>query len=132
MKNKMKFGLIQIMRRRKQVIPLMGCMALSTAGAIFASLYFLFTKNDVILNTSRNPEPWEGVDPSKPQKVIYNISTTSMSISVISTLALASVAICVSGSFSILLSHTNRAALPSITITRSSWAGCIYPILTVI
>uniref|UniRef100_A0A674DE02 Normal mucosa of esophagus-specific gene 1 protein-like n=2 Tax=Salmo trutta TaxID=8032 RepID=A0A674DE02_SALTR len=70
MKNKMKFGLIQIMRRRKQVIPLMGCMALSTAGAIFASLYFLFTKNDVILNTSRNPEPWEGVDPSKPQKLV--------------------------------------------------------------
>ncbi|NP_001139955.1 Normal mucosa of esophagus-specific gene 1 protein [Salmo salar] len=70
MKNKMKFGLIRIMRRRKQVIPLMGCMALSTAGAIFASLYFLFTKNDVILNTSRNPEPWEGVDPSKPQKLV--------------------------------------------------------------
>ncbi|XP_055793570.1 normal mucosa of esophagus-specific gene 1 protein-like [Salvelinus fontinalis] len=66
----MKFGLIQIMRKRKQVIPLIGCMVLSTAGAIFASLYFLFTKNDVILNKSRNPEPWEGVDSSKPQKLV--------------------------------------------------------------
>uniref|UniRef100_A0A674DTY2 Uncharacterized protein n=1 Tax=Salmo trutta TaxID=8032 RepID=A0A674DTY2_SALTR len=36
----------------------------------FASLYFLFTKNDVILNTSRNPEPWERVDPSKLQKLV--------------------------------------------------------------
>nr|XP_046185237.1 normal mucosa of esophagus-specific gene 1 protein-like [Oncorhynchus gorbuscha] len=66
----MKFGLIQIMRKRKEVIPLIGCMALSTAGAIFASLYFLFTKNDVILNKSRIPENWEGVDPSKPQKLV--------------------------------------------------------------
>uniref|UniRef100_A0A4W5JYL3 Normal mucosa of esophagus specific 1 n=1 Tax=Hucho hucho TaxID=62062 RepID=A0A4W5JYL3_9TELE len=70
LKNKMKFGLIQMMRKRKQVIPLIGFMALSVAGATFASLYFLFTKSDVILNKSRNPEPWERVDPSKPQKLV--------------------------------------------------------------
>ncbi|XP_024258079.1 normal mucosa of esophagus-specific gene 1 protein-like [Oncorhynchus tshawytscha] len=64
----MKFGLIQMMR--KQLIPLIGIMTFAAAAATFASLYFLFSKNDVILNKSRNPEPWEGVDPSKPQKLV--------------------------------------------------------------
>uniref|UniRef100_A0A8C7QEX3 Normal mucosa of esophagus-specific gene 1 protein n=1 Tax=Oncorhynchus mykiss TaxID=8022 RepID=A0A8C7QEX3_ONCMY len=49
---------------------LIGIMTFSAAAATFASLYFLFTNNDVILNKSRNPEPWEGVDPSKPQKLV--------------------------------------------------------------
>eukprot|EP00063_Salmo_salar_P089003 XP_014063838.1 PREDICTED: normal mucosa of esophagus-specific gene 1 protein-like [Salmo salar] len=39
-------------------------------GVTCASLYFLFTKNDVILNKSTNPEPWERLDPSKPQKLV--------------------------------------------------------------
>uniref|UniRef100_A0AAY5L6G8 Normal mucosa of esophagus-specific gene 1 protein n=1 Tax=Esox lucius TaxID=8010 RepID=A0AAY5L6G8_ESOLU len=53
-----------------QLIPLIGFMAFAAIGATSASLYFLFTKTDVILNKSRNPEPWEKLDPSKPQKLI--------------------------------------------------------------
>ncbi|XP_041707837.1 normal mucosa of esophagus-specific gene 1 protein isoform X2 [Coregonus clupeaformis] len=58
-----------MLRKRKELIPLIGFMALAAAGATSASFYFLFTKNDVILNRSRNPEPWERLDPSKPQKL---------------------------------------------------------------
>ncbi|XP_041707793.1 normal mucosa of esophagus-specific gene 1 protein isoform X2 [Coregonus clupeaformis] len=66
----MKSGFIQMLRKRKELIPLIGFMALAAAGATSASVYFLFTKNDVILNRSRNPEPWERLDPSKPQKLV--------------------------------------------------------------
>eukprot|EP00063_Salmo_salar_P034257 XP_014009092.1 PREDICTED: normal mucosa of esophagus-specific gene 1 protein-like [Salmo salar] len=66
----MKSGFIQMLRKRKELIPLIGFMALAAVGATSASLYFLFTKNDVILNKSTNPEPWERLDPSKPQKLV--------------------------------------------------------------
>uniref|UniRef100_A0AAQ4QW36 Chromosome 15 open reading frame 48 n=1 Tax=Gasterosteus aculeatus aculeatus TaxID=481459 RepID=A0AAQ4QW36_GASAC len=56
-----------------QLIPLIGFMGLAATGATSAALYFLFTKPDVILNRSNNPEPWERLDPSKPQKVICPI-----------------------------------------------------------
>lgn len=59
-----------MLRKRKELIPLIGFMALAAVGATSASLYFLFTKNDVILNKSTNPEPWERLDPSKPQKLV--------------------------------------------------------------
>uniref|UniRef100_A0A8D3DRR0 Chromosome 15 open reading frame 48 n=2 Tax=Scophthalmus maximus TaxID=52904 RepID=A0A8D3DRR0_SCOMX len=45
-------------------------MAFAAAGATSAAFYFLFTKTDVIMNKTNNPEPWERVDPSKPQKLI--------------------------------------------------------------
>uniref|UniRef100_A0A3B3ZFJ1 Normal mucosa of esophagus-specific gene 1 protein n=1 Tax=Periophthalmus magnuspinnatus TaxID=409849 RepID=A0A3B3ZFJ1_9GOBI len=51
------------------MIPLIGFMAFAAAGATTASLYFLFTKTDII-NKSGNPEPWEQVDPTKPQKLL--------------------------------------------------------------
>eukprot|EP00064_Thunnus_orientalis_P012293 superscaffoldBa00001871_g12328 len=54
----------------QQLIPLIGFMAFAATGATSAATYFLFTKPDVILNKTRNPEPWERVDPSKPQKLI--------------------------------------------------------------
>uniref|UniRef100_A0A1A8G7C0 Chromosome 15 open reading frame 48 n=1 Tax=Nothobranchius korthausae TaxID=1143690 RepID=A0A1A8G7C0_9TELE len=63
-------GFIQLLRKRKELIPLVGIMAFAAAGATSACLYFLFTKPDVILNKTSNPEPWERVDPSKPQKLI--------------------------------------------------------------
>ncbi|XP_023991795.1 normal mucosa of esophagus-specific gene 1 protein [Salvelinus namaycush] len=66
----MKSGFIQMLRKRKELIPLIGFVALAAVGATSASLYFLFTKNDVILNKSTNPEPWERLDPSKPQKLV--------------------------------------------------------------
>ncbi|KAI5097839.1 normal mucosa of esophagus-specificprotein 1 protein, partial [Silurus meridionalis] len=53
-----------------QLIPLIGFMAFAATGATSACLYFLFTKTDVILNKTSNPEPWERLDPTKPQKLI--------------------------------------------------------------
>uniref|UniRef100_A0A1A8CXE7 Chromosome 15 open reading frame 48 n=1 Tax=Nothobranchius kadleci TaxID=1051664 RepID=A0A1A8CXE7_NOTKA len=63
-------GFIQLLRKRKELIPLVGIMAFAATGATSACLYFLFTKSDVILNKTSNPEPWERLDPSKPQKLI--------------------------------------------------------------
>ncbi|MEQ2235431.1 Normal mucosa of esophagus-specific protein 1 protein [Ilyodon furcidens] len=59
-----------MLRKKKELIPLVGFMAFAATGATSASLYFLFTKPDVILNKTLNPEPWERLDPSKPQKLI--------------------------------------------------------------
>ncbi|XP_072321297.1 normal mucosa of esophagus-specific gene 1 protein [Eucyclogobius newberryi] len=63
-------GFLQMLKKRKELIPLIGFMAFAAAGATTASFYFLFTKTDVILNKSNNPEPWEQVDPTKPQKLL--------------------------------------------------------------
>ncbi|XP_038139340.1 normal mucosa of esophagus-specific gene 1 protein [Cyprinodon tularosa] len=63
-------GFFQMLRKRKELIPLVGFMAFAATGATSASLYFLFTKPDVILNKTSNPEPWERLDPSKPQKLV--------------------------------------------------------------
>ncbi|CAL8361514.1 normal mucosa of esophagus-specific gene 1 protein [Gadus morhua] len=62
-------GIIKMLRKRKELIPLVGIMAVTAIGAPSVSLYFLFTKPDVILNKTNNPEPWERLDPSKPQKL---------------------------------------------------------------
>ncbi|XP_037312849.2 normal mucosa of esophagus-specific gene 1 protein [Pungitius pungitius] len=63
-------GFLQMLRKKKELIPLIAFMGLAAAGATSAGVYFLFTKPDVILNRSKNPEPWERLDPSKPQKLI--------------------------------------------------------------
>ncbi|XP_041642571.1 normal mucosa of esophagus-specific gene 1 protein [Cheilinus undulatus] len=63
-------GFFQMLRKRKELIPLIGFMAFAATGATSASIYFLLTKSDVVLNKTKNPEPWERVDPSKPQKLI--------------------------------------------------------------
>ncbi|NWH76002.1 NMES1 protein, partial [Piaya cayana] len=53
-----------------QLIPLAGVVSFAAVGALAFSVYSLFGKSDVIINKSGNPEPWETVDPAKPQKVI--------------------------------------------------------------
>ncbi|TKS69592.1 Normal mucosa of esophagus-specific gene 1 protein [Collichthys lucidus] len=63
-------GFFQILMKKKELIPLVGFIAFAATGATSAATYFLFTKSDVILNKSNNPEPWERVDPTKPQKLI--------------------------------------------------------------
>lgn len=63
-------GFIQLLRKRKELIPLIGFVGFAAAGAVSASFYFLMTKPDVILNKTSNPEPWERINPSKPQKLI--------------------------------------------------------------
>lgn len=59
-----------MLRKKKELIPLIGFVTFAATGATTVALYFLFTKPDVILNKSYNPEPWEKVDPSKPQKLL--------------------------------------------------------------
>uniref|UniRef100_A0A6I8NY36 Normal mucosa of esophagus specific 1 n=1 Tax=Ornithorhynchus anatinus TaxID=9258 RepID=A0A6I8NY36_ORNAN len=51
------------------LIPLVTFVSLAGLGATSVSVYSLF-KTDVILNRSKNPEPWENVDPTQPQKLI--------------------------------------------------------------
>ncbi|NWT45545.1 NMES1 protein, partial [Rissa tridactyla] len=53
-----------------QLIPLVGVLSFAAVGALSFSFYSLFSKSDVIINKSGNPEPWETVDPSKPQKLL--------------------------------------------------------------
>ncbi|XP_006628702.1 normal mucosa of esophagus-specific gene 1 protein [Lepisosteus oculatus] len=60
----------QMLRKKKELIPLIGIMTFAATGATTACLYFLFTKSDVIINKAGNPEPWENLDPRKPQKLI--------------------------------------------------------------
>ncbi|XP_061889983.1 normal mucosa of esophagus-specific gene 1 protein-like [Entelurus aequoreus] len=62
-------GFFQMLRKKKELIPLIGFMTLAATGATTASIYFLLTKSDVILNKTSNPEPWERVDPTTPQKL---------------------------------------------------------------
>ncbi|XP_043530509.1 normal mucosa of esophagus-specific gene 1 protein [Chiloscyllium plagiosum] len=59
-----------MMRKRKELIPIAGLMAIAASGATTVSIYFLLTKPDVILNKTGNPTPWENVDPKKPQKLL--------------------------------------------------------------
>ncbi|KAK1785276.1 hypothetical protein P4O66_018669 [Electrophorus voltai] len=67
----MAFGdFFKILRKKKELIPLVGIMTFAVTGATSACVYFLLSKTDVILNKTHNPEPWEAVDPSKPQKFI--------------------------------------------------------------
>ncbi|XP_048886988.1 normal mucosa of esophagus-specific gene 1 protein-like [Brienomyrus brachyistius] len=63
-------GFFAMLRKKKELIPLIGCMVFAATGATSASIYFLLTKPDVIINKKNNPEPWECLDPSKPQKLI--------------------------------------------------------------
>ncbi|KAM5177777.1 normal mucosa of esophagus-specific gene 1 protein [Callospermophilus lateralis] len=62
-------GIFQTMMKKKELIPLAFIMTFAAAGASSFAIYSL-KKTDVILDRKRNPEPWEAVDPSEPQKLI--------------------------------------------------------------
>ncbi|XP_038623502.1 normal mucosa of esophagus-specific gene 1 protein-like [Tachyglossus aculeatus] len=62
-------GIFEIFLKKKELIPLVTFVSLAGLGAVSASVYSLF-KTDVILNRSKNPEPWENVDPTQPQKLL--------------------------------------------------------------
>nr|XP_034972717.1 normal mucosa of esophagus-specific gene 1 protein-like [Zootoca vivipara] len=59
-------GFFQLLMKKKELIPLIGFVSLAGVGATFACWNAL-RKPDVILNKS-DPEPWQYVDPTKPQK----------------------------------------------------------------
>ncbi|EHB07924.1 Normal mucosa of esophagus-specific gene 1 protein, partial [Heterocephalus glaber] len=52
-----------------QLIPLAVIMTVAAGGALSFAAYSL-RKTDVIFDRKGNPEPWETVDPSVPQKLI--------------------------------------------------------------
>ncbi|XP_061855462.1 normal mucosa of esophagus-specific gene 1 protein [Colius striatus] len=66
----MNAGFFQILKAKKELIPLVGVLSFAAVGAFSFSVYSLFSKSDVIINKSGNPEPWETVDPTKPQKLL--------------------------------------------------------------
>ncbi|XP_069722938.1 normal mucosa of esophagus-specific gene 1 protein [Phaenicophaeus curvirostris] len=66
----MNQSFFQILRAKKELIPLVGVVSFAAVGAFAFSVYSLFSKSDVIINKSGNPEPWETVDPAKPQKLL--------------------------------------------------------------
>ncbi|XP_041074960.1 normal mucosa of esophagus-specific gene 1 protein-like [Polyodon spathula] len=63
-------GFFNMLKKKKELIPLIGIMTFAATGATSVGIYFLATKPDVILLKSKNPEPWETIDPSKPQKLL--------------------------------------------------------------
>lgn len=62
-------NLFQILRKKKELIPLVVIMTVAASGASSFAVYSL-KKTDVILDRKRNPEPWETVDPNVPRKLI--------------------------------------------------------------
>uniref|UniRef100_A0A8C9H3V5 Normal mucosa of esophagus-specific gene 1 protein n=1 Tax=Piliocolobus tephrosceles TaxID=591936 RepID=A0A8C9H3V5_9PRIM len=58
----------QLLMKRKELIPLVLFTSVAAGGASSFAVYS-FWKTDVILDRKRNPEPWETVDPTIPQKV---------------------------------------------------------------
>ncbi|XP_072480715.1 normal mucosa of esophagus-specific gene 1 protein-like [Notamacropus eugenii] len=58
----------QLMKKKKELIPLIVFVSIAGGGGVLMSLYSL-GKSDVIVNRHRNPEPWENVNPSQPQKL---------------------------------------------------------------
>ncbi|XP_032199489.1 normal mucosa of esophagus-specific gene 1 protein isoform X1 [Mustela erminea] len=59
----------QILRKKKELIPLMLIMTTAAGGASSFAVYSLL-KPDVIIDRKRNPEPWETVDPTVPRKLL--------------------------------------------------------------
>ncbi|XP_038598300.1 normal mucosa of esophagus-specific gene 1 protein-like [Tachyglossus aculeatus] len=62
-------GIFQILMKKKELIPLATIVTIAGLGAISVSVYSLF-KMAVTLNRSKNPEPWENVDPTQPKKLL--------------------------------------------------------------
>ncbi|XP_045679019.1 normal mucosa of esophagus-specific gene 1 protein [Phyllostomus hastatus] len=62
-------NIFQILMKKKELIPLVVIMTAAASGATSFAAYSL-KKSDVIIDRKNNPEPWETVDPNKPQKLI--------------------------------------------------------------
>ncbi|XP_074091434.1 normal mucosa of esophagus-specific gene 1 protein-like [Macrotis lagotis] len=58
--------------KRKELIPLFGFTLFGGFAASFMVIYSL-SKSDVIINKKKNPEPWDNINPNKPQK-LYTIN----------------------------------------------------------
>ncbi|XP_005521578.1 PREDICTED: normal mucosa of esophagus-specific gene 1 protein [Pseudopodoces humilis] len=63
-------GILNMLKSKKELIPLAGILSLAAAGAFSFCLYSLFSKSDVIIHKIGSSEPWETIDPAKPQKLV--------------------------------------------------------------
>ncbi|XP_038599426.1 normal mucosa of esophagus-specific gene 1 protein-like [Tachyglossus aculeatus] len=61
--------IFQIRMKNIEVIPLATIVTIAGFGANSVSVYSPF-KTAVVLSRSKNPEPWENVDPTQPQKLL--------------------------------------------------------------
>ncbi|XP_071424511.1 normal mucosa of esophagus-specific gene 1 protein [Pithys albifrons albifrons] len=66
----MNRSIFQILKTKRELIPLAGILSMAAVGAFSFSVYSLLGKSDVIINKSGNPEPWENIDPTKSQKLL--------------------------------------------------------------
>ncbi|XP_059115541.1 normal mucosa of esophagus-specific gene 1 protein [Peromyscus eremicus] len=62
-------GIFQRLMKNKELIPLAVIIITAATGATSFALYAL-KKTDVVIDRKRNPEPWERVDPTQPQKLM--------------------------------------------------------------
>ncbi|XP_049638476.1 normal mucosa of esophagus-specific gene 1 protein [Suncus etruscus] len=60
---------LQILTKKKEIIPLLLFVTAAGCGAVSIAVYSL-RKSDVIIDRRRNPEPWESVDPNVPAKLL--------------------------------------------------------------
>lgn len=66
---KVIMGIFQRLMKNKELIPLAFFISAAATGASSFALYAL-KKTDVVIDRKRNPEPWETVDPTQPQKLL--------------------------------------------------------------
>ncbi|XP_027543993.1 normal mucosa of esophagus-specific gene 1 protein [Neopelma chrysocephalum] len=66
----MNRSIFQTLKTKRELIPLAGILSMAAIGAFSFSVYSLIGKSDVMINKSGNPEPWENIDPTKPQKLL--------------------------------------------------------------
>ncbi|XP_068059973.1 normal mucosa of esophagus-specific gene 1 protein [Anomalospiza imberbis] len=66
----MNKGILHTLKTKRELIPLAGILSLAAVGAFSFSVYSLFSKSDVIIHKIGSSEPWETIDPAKPQKLV--------------------------------------------------------------
>ncbi|MCF8884065.1 NDUFA4 family protein [Erythrobacter sp. SN021] len=63
------FGL-GILKKKFELIPLVGILGVACVGAAAYSFYAIYQKPDVRLNKFADQPPWEKVNPEQPQKLV--------------------------------------------------------------
>ncbi|XP_061451268.1 normal mucosa of esophagus-specific gene 1 protein [Rhineura floridana] len=62
-------GLFQLMMKKKELIPMVAFVSCAGFAALY-SCWHALRKPEVVFNKTGNPEPWQNVDPTKPQKLL--------------------------------------------------------------
>ncbi|KAM6425934.1 normal mucosa of esophagus-specific gene 1 protein isoform 1-T2 [Liasis olivaceus] len=61
--------IFRYLNKHRELIPLAMIMTTTLSGMAFTGINAL-RRSDITINRWNNPEPWEKVDPTKPQKLI--------------------------------------------------------------